>query len=687
MHIKRWMPVVCLHLMVVLLCNPAGVPAAPPAWQFVQLSDLHMASPESQQDLRAVLADLKMLAPTPDFLLVTGDVTDMGTAAEFRLYKQIMDSCGFVYHTLLGNHDSRWSGLQTTRIEALLGAPVQFAFLHNNAQIIGLNSALPLEAWGDVDQAQIHWLRQQLGAAPSDAIRIVALHHPPRFPQSSYLSDNPDFYALLDSFKVALCLNGHGHSSKAWTVNGLPLQMAPAVMKQRSYLLVTVDRDSLLIESRTVAAATIAKRKVATEPARTLAFAVRSVRPGAVLEIDLQVAPELLSAQPVWELSRNNGPWISLAVDSAMVADTLALWPLGWNQVTIRCQTRPGHYVQHSRDFMLDGPSCRVLWSRGIQGRIQAAPLLLDGRLYLASGDGRLLALHPGSGDILWERPLQGGVIKGFSHGGGSLFTATARGVVSRHDPREGEVLWQRTLPAAITAAPRWADSALFVGTGSGAMYCLDANDGRIHWRFVAGEHIQAQPACHDGLLFFGSWDRHFYALDALTGKLVWNRELASSRYFAPATPAPAAADGRVIFVRAAPAPGLASVFACRAGSGAALWSGDISSHYAAPLIWHDRVILGGLAGLLYAVDFATGEKLWQVATGSELFDSSPVAVGDEVFIATVKGAIWRVDMRDGRVLGRYQAGPGLLFATLCVDENVIYAADVSGNVVAIAYH
>ncbi len=687
MHIKRWMHAVCSQLIIILFCCPAGVPAAPPAWQFVQLSDLHMASPESQQDLRAVLADLKSLAPSPDFLLVTGDVTDMGTAAEFRLYKQIMDSSGFAYHTLLGNHDSRWSGLQTTQIEALLGAPVQFAFAHKNTQIIGLNSALPLEAWGDVDLAQINWLRQQLGAAPMDAIRIVALHHPPRFPQSSYLSDNPDFYALLDSFRVALCLNGHGHSSKAWTMNGLALQMAPAVMKQRGYVRVTVDGDFTLIENRTVAAGTIAKRKVAAKPGNRPSLEVLSVHPGAALEIGLEAAPEFLSAQPLWELSRNNGPWIPVAVDSAMVADTLALWPLGWNQVAIRCQTSPGHYVQHSRDFILEGPSCHVLWSRGIQGRIQAAPLLLDGRLYLASGDGRLLALHPGSGDIIWERPLQGGIIKGFSQGGGSLFTATARGVVSRHDAQQGVVLWQRALPAAITAAPRWADSDLYVGTGDGAMYCLDANDGRVRWRFAAGEHIQAQPVCYDGILFFGSWDRHFYALDAQTGKLVWNRELASSRYFAPATPAPAAADGRVIFVRAAPAPGLASVFACSAGSGAALWSGDISSHYAAPLICNGRVILGGLAGLLYAVDLQTGGKLWQVETGSELFDSSPVAVGDEVFIATIKGAIWRVDMRDGRVLGRYQAGPGLLFATLCVDENAIYAADVSGNVVAIAYH
>ena len=84
-------------------------------WRFVQLSDTHLAStrdgewnnrflctmmPEVMRCLRGDLAELN-----PDFILLTGDIANRQTRDAMFAARDLIDSLGFPYYPMGGNHD------------------------------------------------------------------------------------------------------------------------------------------------------------------------------------------------------------------------------------------------------------------------------------------------------------------------------------------------------------------------------------------------------------------------------------------------------------------------------------------------------------------------------------------------------------------------------------------------------
>ena len=74
----------------VLLPRRAAVPAGRAPLRFAWLSDLHVGSDRGAADLQASVADINTL-PGLAFVLVTGDITDMGSYGNLRQAKDILD--------------------------------------------------------------------------------------------------------------------------------------------------------------------------------------------------------------------------------------------------------------------------------------------------------------------------------------------------------------------------------------------------------------------------------------------------------------------------------------------------------------------------------------------------------------------------------------------------------------------
>lgn len=85
---------------------------------FVHLTDLHVGNPQVQDDdlysetsatLSATLAQIKVLVPPPEFIVVSGDLTNRGDAGSYEELKRLMDEAELDVPVLfaLGNHDRR----------------------------------------------------------------------------------------------------------------------------------------------------------------------------------------------------------------------------------------------------------------------------------------------------------------------------------------------------------------------------------------------------------------------------------------------------------------------------------------------------------------------------------------------------------------------------------------------------
>src|SRR5437870_4312289 len=142
---------------------------------------------------------------------------------------------------------------------------------------------------------------------------------------------------------------------------------------------------------------------------------------------------------------------------------------------------------------------------RGSKYRFEADPLVVNGIMYIPTGNDDIFALDAKSGRKLWEYdsdiPQVNDLIccgwdnRGVASGDGKIFSGHLDGSFVALDQKTGKVAWRTQLEDyhdgfSITGAPRYFDGLVYTGMSGaengvrGRVYALDAKTGREVWRF-----------------------------------------------------------------------------------------------------------------------------------------------------------------------------------------------------------
>ncbi|MBF8222734.1 outer membrane protein assembly factor BamB [Halomonas sp. 328] len=148
----------------------------------------------------------------------------------------------------------------------------------------------------------------------------------------------------------------------------------------------------------------------------------------------------------------------------------------------------------NGRLVTLDNRSGQPLWDLRVavpQGRSEIArlvdldgqPLLTpDGRLYVTSYNGRLVALEATTGEVLWEREHSSYLTPLLV--GDFLFTVNEASHVLALDALNGQLIWRNEdLEGRWLTAPAFADGKLVFGDFEGYLHLLEARDGELAGR------------------------------------------------------------------------------------------------------------------------------------------------------------------------------------------------------------
>ena len=148
--------------------------------------------------------------------------------------------------------------------------------------------------------------------------------------------------------------------------------------------------------------------------------------------------------------------------------------------------------------------------ARGSKYIFEADPLVIDGVMYIPTGNDDVFALDGKTGRKLWEYnsdiPQVNDLIccgwdnRGVASGQGMIFTGQLDGSFVALDQKTGKLMWRTQLEDyhdgySITGATRYFDGMVFTGMSGGEngirgrVYALDAKTGKEIWRFytVAG--------------------------------------------------------------------------------------------------------------------------------------------------------------------------------------------------------
>lgn len=217
---------------------------APAARVILHLSDTHLLGGDrllgdrydTAQHLRRTLAAAEATGVRPDAVVFTGDLTDLGEPEAYRALRAEVEPwaarLGAPVVWVAGNHDER----PALRAELLDGEPseepVTGVYDLGGLRLIALDSTVPGWHHGDLDAAQLSWLRAEL-AEPAPRGTILALHHPPLpshipFFDILELRDQRGLADAIAGTDVRAILAGHLHYSTSGTFAGVPVSVAAA---------------------------------------------------------------------------------------------------------------------------------------------------------------------------------------------------------------------------------------------------------------------------------------------------------------------------------------------------------------------------------------------------------------------------------------------------------------------------
>ena len=187
-----------------------------------QISDLHCGSRYHIPSLATRVID-EVNALEPDVVVVTGDLTDMGFRAEFRLAHRILERIECPRRmVLIGNHDARNVG--DVHFEELFGARHSEIVLPR-MRIIGLDSSEPDLDSGRIGRDTHRLLAERFALVPGE-FKVVAMHHhlvpvPGTGRERNIVHDAGDLLRVLADSGVDLVLCGHKHVPNVWRLEDM----------------------------------------------------------------------------------------------------------------------------------------------------------------------------------------------------------------------------------------------------------------------------------------------------------------------------------------------------------------------------------------------------------------------------------------------------------------------------------
>lgn len=181
---------------------------------------------------RKVVGYLNAMPGEVDGVLVTGDLADHGTPAEYETVRELLATLRFPVLVCPGNHDDRAAYRTTLLAETAGTEPINQVHRLGGFTIAMCDSSIPGRNEGLLDDDTLTWLDKVISDTEDPA--LVCFHHPPVRMGLPFLDAilllNPDRLAEVLTDKVVAVLTGHAHTAATTTFAGRPLVVAPGVV-------------------------------------------------------------------------------------------------------------------------------------------------------------------------------------------------------------------------------------------------------------------------------------------------------------------------------------------------------------------------------------------------------------------------------------------------------------------------
>ncbi len=301
----------------------------------LHLSDTHLLANgqlydrvDSEARLRRIFDDLESSGARPDAIVFTGDLADKGEPVAYGKLRAIVDPAvrrlGAQAIWVMGNHDDRAAFRTTLLGQSPSTDPVDRVYFIDGLRIVTLDTSVPGHHYGQLDEAQLDWLADEL-ATPAPHGTILAMHHPPvpcvlDLAVTVELREQGALAEVLKGTDVRSIIAGHLHYSTNATFAGIPVSVASASCYTQdlvapvgatrardgaqAYNLIHVYDHTVMHTVVPVGDSTTMKFVSAEDTAEALALSGIVIHPAPESDRLLDLRDEDFEASITWELTR-----------------------------------------------------------------------------------------------------------------------------------------------------------------------------------------------------------------------------------------------------------------------------------------------------------------------------------------------------------------------------------------------
>jgi len=583
--------------------------------RFAWFTDTHVGGSTGAKDLRIVTDDVRKRAEV-DFVIVSGDITEMDTEDHLSVAKAILDSMEVPYHIIPGNHDTKWSSSGAGKFTQLWGDD-RFNFEFRDIRFVGIHQGPVMRmADGYIDPDDIAWVDSVLRAMPNPRQKVFIVQHYP-------LDQSVDnWYAMRDvirPYNIQAILHGHGHRNKVLDYEGVPGVMSRSTLRRgqqpTGYTLVELTDERAMFTERIPLA--------------------DSSSQWHELELgDRHFADSLLLPYPDFSWNDSSNVELIWQVETGAIITSSA--SIDGDQVFVA--NTSGKVVS------LDLLSGSVNWSQPIAGSIHSTPAVKGKHLVFGSTDSTIRSLNTLDGHVNWVIKTSGPVLGSPTIHKRNVFIGSGDGVFRSLKLRNGRSNWEYSkIGGYIETKPLIVDKKVLFSAWDGGFYALNSRSGNLLWRWSDGPSglLYSPAACwpvvSNQTVFIVAPDRVMTAIDLKSGKTSWRKVGHKVRETIGISE-----DGRQVFARTMNDSCLA--IDAQASEFSLNWIKHLGFGYDispnAMVEKDGHVFLSTKDGWIYCLESLTGQTIWKYRISDGLVNTLTVVSGREVICTAADGKV-----------------------------------------------
>ncbi len=585
-------------------------------FRFAFLSDTHIGSPNgnADEDLRRTVQDINSKKDI-DFVVITGDITELGTNEELPRAKKLFDSLNVKYYIIPGNHDVGWSETGGMGFISTFGSD-RFTFDHNGIRFIGCSSGPYVRmSDGHIPRDAMTWMKNILDTTNVN-MPVIFLNH---YPMDNQMDNWYEVTELFKTRNTILFLCGHGHANKVLNFEDIPGIMGRSNLRAKQpeggYNLVDVRADSILFTERKPVTGTLKSWAGIQVEQHQYDLTKKFTRP------DYNVNTTYPQAKEKWKFSS-----AANVISTPVITNGIVVF--GNQQGTV------------SAISLNDG---KQKWTFKTAGSIYSSPAAAKNKIVFGSTDGNVYCLNE-KGKEVWKLKTGAAVMgcpvieNNLVYIGGSDHHFRAINL------QTGKVLWSfNGLSGPVVSKPVINKDDIIFGAWDTHLYSLNKLTGKLNWKWSNGSSIRnyspaaCTPVIKDDVIYIVAPDRYVSAIDAKSGKTIWRTNESTVRESIGISQ-----DGKYIYGKTMNDTLVA--FATGREAQKAVWklhAGYGYEHAPSMLIEKDgNIFFGTRNGVVYAINAIEKKIAWVHKIDNSMVNTVNVIDKKNLIVSTMDGKV-----------------------------------------------